>query len=81
MIASVHNSFVLVISVMSVLKGYIGIGTTIGEPWPVGGVPIFGNAIGKFEGPNVGVGEVTVLSVKIVLPKVALRANGVGTLE
>ena len=49
------------------LKGYIGIGTTIGEPRPVGGVPMFGNAIGEFEGPNVGVGEVTVLFVKIVL--------------
>ena len=47
----------------------------------VGGVPIFGNAIGEVESPNVGVGEVTVLSVKIVLPKVAFRANGVGTLE
>ena len=47
----------------------------------VGGVPIFGNAIGEVGSPNVGVGEVTVLSVKIVLPKVAFRANGVGTLE
>ena len=63
------------------LKGYIGIGTTIGELRTVGGVPIFGNAIGEVGSPNVGVGEVTVLSVKIVLPKVAFRANGVGTLE
>ena len=63
------------------LKGYIGIGTTIEELMTVGGVPIFGNAIGEFEDPNVGVGEVTVLSVKIVLPKVAFRANGVGTLD
>ena len=53
------------------LKGYIGIGTTIGELGTVGGVPIFGNAICEVESPNVGVGEVTVLSVKIVLPKVA----------
>ena len=30
---------------------------------------------------NVGVGEVTVLSLKIVLPKVAFKASGVGTLE
>ena len=63
------------------LKGYIGIGTTIGELRTVGGVPIFGNAIGEFEDPNVGVDEVTVLFVEIVLPKVALRARGVGTLE
>ena len=48
----------------------------------VGGVPILGNdAIGEVESPNVGVGEVTVLFVEIVQPKVAFRANGVGTLE
>ena len=47
----------------------------------VGGVPIFGNAIGEVASPNVGVGEVIVLFVEIVLPKVAFRANGVGTLE
>ena len=35
------------------LKGYIGIGTTIGELGTVGGVPIFGNAIGEVESPNV----------------------------
>ena len=63
------------------LKGYSGIGDMIGELGTLGGVPIFGNAIGEFEGPNVGVGEVTVLFVEIVLPKVAFRANGVGTLE
>ena len=63
------------------LKGYIGIGDIIRVLGTVGGVPIFGNAIGEFEGPNVGVGEVTVLFVEIVLPKVAFRANGVGTLE
>ena len=53
----------------------------IGELGTVGGVPIFGNAIGEFEDPNVGVGEVTVLFVEIVLSKVALKASGVGTLE
>ena len=63
------------------LKGCNGIGDMIGEVGTVGGVPIFGNAIGEVASPNVGVGEVTVLSVKIVLPKVAFRANGVGTLE
>ena len=63
------------------LKGYSGIGDMIGELGTVGGVPIFGNAIGEFEDPNVGVDEVTVLFVEIVLPKVALRARGVGTLE
>ena len=63
------------------LKGYSGIGDMIGELGTVGGVPIFGNAIGEVGSPNVGVGEVTVLSVEIVLPKVAFRANGVGTLE
>ena len=63
------------------LKGYIGIGDIIGELGTVGGVPIFGNAIGEVGSPNVGVGEVTMLSFKIVLPKVAFRANGVGTLE
>ena len=47
----------------------------------VGGVLIFGNAIGEVASPTVGVGEVTVLFVEIVLPKVAFRANGVGTLE
>ena len=47
----------------------------------VGGVPIFGNAIGEVASPNVGVGEVTVLFVETVLPNVAFRANGVGTLE
>ena len=48
----------------------------------VGGVPILGNdAIGEVTSPNVGVGEVTVLFVEIVQPKVAFRANGVGTLE
>ena len=47
----------------------------------VGGVSILGNAIGEVAGPNVGVGEVTVLFAEIVLPKVAFRANGVGTLE
>ena len=47
----------------------------------VGGVPIFGNAIGEVASPNVGVGEVTVLFVEIVLPKVAFKASGVGTLE
>ena len=47
----------------------------------VGGVPILGNAIGEVASPNVGVGEVTVLFVEIVLPKVAFRVNGVGTLE
>ena len=47
----------------------------------VGGVPIFGNAIREVASPNVGVSEVTVLFVEIVLPKVAFRANGVGTLE
>ena len=47
----------------------------------VGGVPIFGNAIDEVVSSNVGVGEVTVLFVEIVLPKVAFRANGVGTLE
>ena len=47
----------------------------------VGGVPILGNAIGEVASPNVGVGEVTVLSVEIVLSKVAFRANGVRTLE
>ena len=47
----------------------------------VGGVPIFGNAIGEVGSPNVGVGEVTVPFVEIVLPKVAFRANGFGTLE
>ena len=47
----------------------------------VGGVPILGNAIGDVAIPNVGVGEVIVLFVEIVLPKVAFRANGVGTLE
>ena len=63
------------------LKGYIGIGDMIGKLGTGGGVPIFGNAIGEVGSPNVGVGEVTVLSVEIVLPKVAFRANGVGTLE
>ena len=63
------------------LKGYIGIGDIIGELGTVGGVPIFGNAIGEVGSRNVGVGEVTVLSVEIVLPKVAFRAYGVGTLE
>ena len=63
------------------LKGCNGIGDMIGEVGTVGGVPIFGNAIGEVASPNVGVGEVTVLSVEIVLPKVAFRANGVGTLE
>ena len=47
----------------------------------VGGVPILGNAIREVASPNVGVSEVTVLFVEIVLPKVAFRANGVGTLE
>ena len=47
----------------------------------VGGVPILENAIGDVAIPNVEVGEVTVLFVEIVLPKVAFRANGVGTLE
>ena len=41
----------------------------------VGGVPIFRNAIGEVASPNVGVGEVIVLFVEIVLPKVAFRAN------
>ena len=41
---------------------YIRIGTTIGELGTGGGVPILGNAIGEVESPNVGVGEVTVLS-------------------
>ena len=63
------------------LKGYSGIGDMIGELGTVGGVPIFGNAIGEFEDPNVGVGEVTVLFVEIVLSKVAFKASGVGTLE
>ena len=63
------------------LNGYIGIGDIIGALGTVGGVPIFGNAIGEVGSPNVGVGELTVLSVEIVLPKVAFRANGVGTLE
>ena len=53
----------------------------IGELGTVGGVPIFGNAIGEVGSPNVEVGEVTVLFVEIVLPNVAFRANGVGTLE
>ena len=47
----------------------------------VGGVPILGNAIGDVGSPHVGVGDVTVLFVEIVLPNVAFRANGVGTLE
>ena len=47
----------------------------------VGGVPILGNAIGDVAIPNVGVGDVTVLFVEIVLPNVAFKANGVGTLE
>ena len=47
----------------------------------VGGVPILGNAIGEVASPNVGVGEVTVLFVEIVRPKVVSRANGVGTFE
>ena len=63
------------------LKGYFGIDDIIGVLGTVGGVPILGNAIGKVGSPNVGVGEVTVLFVEIVLPKVAFRANGVGTLE
>ena len=50
-------------------------------PGTVGGVPIFGNAIGEVESPNVGVGDEIVLFVERVLPKVAFRANGVGTLE
>ena len=47
----------------------------------VGGVPILGNAIGDVAILNVVVGDVTVLFVEIVLPNVAFRANGVGTLE
>ena len=47
----------------------------------VGGIPILGNAIGDVAISNVRVGDVTVLFVEIVLPNVAFRANGVGTLE
>ena len=57
------------------LKGYIGIGDIIGVLGTVGGIPIFGNAIGEVRSPNVGVGEVTVLFVEIVLPKVAFRES------
>ena len=66
------------------LEGFIGIDDIIGNVGvlgTVGGVLIFGNAIGGVASPNVGVGEVTVLFVEIVLPKVAFRANGIGTLE
>ena len=66
------------------LEGFIGLDDIIGGVGVLGtgsGVPIFGNAIDEVAIPNAGVGEVTVLSVKIVLPKVAFRANGVGTLE
>ena len=66
------------------LKGFIGIDDIIGDAGvlgTIGGVPILGNAIGDVAIPNVGVGEVTVLFVEIVLPNVAFRANGVGTLE
>ena len=42
---------------------------------------ILGNAIGDVAIPNVGAGDVTAPFVEIVLPNVAFRANGVGTLE
>ena len=66
------------------LEGFIGIDDIIGDVGVLGtagGVPILGNAIGDVAIPNVGVGEVIVLFVEIVLPNVAFRADGVGTLE
>ena len=50
--------------------GLDGVGDIVGNVGvlgTVGGVPIFGNAIGEVARPNVGVGEVTVLFVEIVL--------------
>ena len=66
------------------LERFIGLDDIFGDVGvlgTVGGVPILRNAIGDVAIPNVGVGEVTVLFVEIVLPNVAFRANGVGTLE
>ena len=66
------------------LEGFIGIDDIIGDVGvlgTVGGVPILGNAIGDVAIPNVGVGDVTAPFVEIVLPNVALRVHGVGTLE
>ena len=47
-----------------------GVGDIVGNVGvlgTVGGVPIFGNAIGEVGSPNVGVGEVTVLFVFFVV--------------
>ena len=66
------------------LERFFGIDDIIGDVGvlgTVGGVPILGNAIGDVAIPNVGVGDVTVLFVEVVLPNVAFRADGVGTLE
>ena len=66
------------------LEVFIGIDDIIGDVGVLGtvsGVPILGNAIGDVAIPNVGAGDVTAPFVEIVLPNVAFRANGVGTLE
>ena len=62
------------------LERFFGIDDIIGDVGVLG-VPILGNAIGDVAIPNVGVGDVTVLFVEVVLPNVAFRADGVGTLE
>ena len=66
------------------LEGFIELDDIFGDVGvlgTVGGIPILGNAIGDVAIPNVRVSDVTVLFVEIVLPNVAFRANGVGTLE
>ena len=45
------------------------------------GDPMLGNAIDDDAIPSVGIGDVTLLFVEIVVPDVALAANGVATLD